>query len=112
MTALPIDAIKIGSRFRQDLGDIAALARSIETIGLLHPIVITPSHELVCGERRIEAARQLGWQEIPAHIVDIVAIVLGEQAENEVRKDFTMSERVAIGRAVEVKLGERRGRPS
>jgi hypothetical protein len=39
MSALPLDAIKIGSRFRQDHGDIDALARSIADIGLLHPIV-------------------------------------------------------------------------
>ena len=43
--------------------------------------------------------------------MDIDAIVLGEHAENELRKDFTVSERVAIGGAVEVSLGERRGRP-
>ena len=30
---------------------------SIEAVELLHPIVVTPSNELVCGERRIEAAR-------------------------------------------------------
>ena len=110
MIALPLDSIKIGSRFRRDHGDIGALARNIEAVGLLHPVVVTPSNELVCGERRIHAARLLGWQEIPARIVDIDAIVLGEHAENELRKDFTVSERVAIGRAVEESLGERRGR--
>ncbi len=112
MSMLPLDAIKIGSRFRQDNGDIGALARSIEEIGLLHPIVVTPENDLVCGQRRIEAARLLGWQEIPVRFVNIGAIVLGEQAENELRKDFTVSERVAIGTAVEAELGERRGRPS
>jgi ParB family transcriptional regulator, chromosome partitioning protein len=111
MTALPLDAIKIGPRARQDFGDIAALARSIEAIGLLHPVVVTPLHELVCGERRIEAARLLGWREIPARVVNMEAIVFGEQAENIVRKDFSVSERVAIGAAVEAELGERRGRP-
>ena len=34
---------------------------------------------------------------------------VGEQAENEVRKDFTVSERVAIGEAVEKALGNRLG---
>jgi ParB family chromosome partitioning protein len=111
MNTLPLDTIKTGKRFRREMGDIAALARSIEAIGLLHPIVVTPSRELVCGERRIAAARLLGWREIPARIVDIEAIIFGEQAENELRKDFTMSERVAIGASVEAALGERRGRP-
>jgi hypothetical protein len=35
---VPIDSIKIGSRFRKDLGDIASLAKDIIEIGLLHPI--------------------------------------------------------------------------
>jgi ParB family chromosome partitioning protein len=61
--------------------------------------------------RRIEAARSLGWNEIPIHVVDLDAIVLGEFDANEIRKGFTVSEKVAIGRAVEEKLGERRGRP-
>jgi N6-adenosine-specific RNA methylase IME4 len=112
MSALPLDSIKIGARVRQDHGDIAALAQSILAIGLLRPIVVTAANDLVCGERRIEAARLLGWQEIPARVVSIDAIVFGERVENEVRKDFTMSERVAIGAIVEKSLGERRGRTS
>lgn len=36
---------------------------------------------------------------------------MAENDENEVRKDFTIPERVAIGKAVEELLGERRGRP-
>lgn len=111
MIALPLEAIKIGPRFRQDLGDIGVLARSIKAVGLLHPIVVTPENDLVCGQRRIDAARRLGWQDIPAHIVSLDEIICGEQAENEVRKDFTLSERVEIGGAIEEKFGERRGRP-
>jgi ParB family chromosome partitioning protein len=37
---IPVDSIKIGRRFRKDLGDIASLAEDIRQIGLLHPIVI------------------------------------------------------------------------
>jgi ParB family transcriptional regulator, chromosome partitioning protein len=88
---IALDSIKIDHRFRREMGDVAALARSIEEIGLLHPIVVTPANQLVCGARRLEAARLLGWRGIPARIVDIEAIVFGEQAENEVRKDFDMS---------------------
>lgn len=40
------------------------------------------------------------------------SIIEGERDENEVRKDFTASERVAIARAVEAALGERRGNPN
>ena len=51
---------------------------------------------------------------IPARVIDVPAIVLAEHAENEIRKDFTVSERVEIGKAVEAEIktqGERRGRP-
>ncbi len=44
--------------------------------------------------------------------MDVTSIVAGEFAENEVRKDFTVSERVAIAGAIEAEIGERRGRPS
>ena len=34
-----------------------------------------------------------------ARVVDVSSILAGEYAENEVRKDFTPSERVAIAKA-------------
>lgn len=82
-----------------------------EALGLLQPIVVTPDNVLIDGARRIEAMKSLGIDRLPAHVVDLDAIVLGEFDANEVRKSFTVSEKVAIGRAVEEKLGERRGRP-
>lgn len=106
------DNVIIGERHRRDLGDIHKLAESMGSIGLLHPIVVTPDNRLIAGERRLMAAIQLEWKTIPVRALDIESIVLGEYAENELRKDFTPSERVAIGRAVEGALGERRGRPS
>lgn len=54
-----IASITIGIRHRKDPGDIAALARSIEEVGLLQPITITPDGVLVCGWRRLEAVRRL-----------------------------------------------------
>jgi N6-adenosine-specific RNA methylase IME4 len=95
-----IDII-VGERHRKDMGDIAGLAASIHELGLLHPIVITPDGELIAGERRLRAAESLGWSEIPVTVVDLDSIVRGEFAENTFRKDFTLSEAVAIKRAVE-----------
>ena len=40
-----MDSIKIGSRSRKDLGDIASFAKQISEIGLLHPIVVNQNHE-------------------------------------------------------------------
>jgi N6-adenosine-specific RNA methylase IME4/ParB-like chromosome segregation protein Spo0J len=95
-----IDDISIGKRHRRDLGDIDELAASIKSEGLLQPIAITPDNELIAGRRRLEAHKRLGRDEIPVHVVDLEAIVRGEQAENVHRKAFTPSETVAIHDAV------------
>lgn len=63
-----IAAIKVGKRHRRDLGDIDLLAASMANIGLLHPIVVTPDGLLICGERRLRAAKLLGWTTIPVTV--------------------------------------------
>jgi len=83
------------------MGDIGGLAASMEELGLLQPIVVTPDGTLIAGERRLRAALRLGWTHISISVVDIDAIVRGEFAENAHRKDFTLSETVAIKRALE-----------
>jgi ParB family chromosome partitioning protein len=102
MTATrPVSSILVGQRHRRDLGDIDALAASIADVGPLHPIVITPEGKLIAGERRLAACKALGWTEIPVNVVDLDSVVRGEFAENTCRKDFTLSEAVAIKRALE-----------
>jgi ParB family chromosome partitioning protein len=102
----PIDAIKVGSRHRKDVGDLAALAKSIDDLGLLQPIAITPTNDLIAGQRRLLAwpFTKFAGEEIPVRIIEIEDIVRGEYAENTDRKDFTLSEAVAIKRALEPKL--------
>lgn len=104
-----IRLIKIGDRARKDLGDIASLAASIESLGLLQPIGIDSNYKLIFGERRLRAFERLGRDSIPARIVHVPLLLLAEHAENEVRKDFTPSERVAIAKAIEEEIGNRRG---
>jgi N6-adenosine-specific RNA methylase IME4 len=113
-TLRAVDSIKIGKRHRRDMGDIDGLAKSISEMGLMHPIVISKDNMLIAGERRLTAVKQLGWKDVRVTVLDldIGELVLGEQAENIDRKDFTVEERVAIARAIEDLVGERRGRPS
>ncbi|MCH7577403.1 MAG: ParB N-terminal domain-containing protein [Chloroflexi bacterium] len=92
--------IQRGGRARQRMGDITALAASIERVGLLHPVVITPENRLIAGERRILAYEQLGRDSIPVTVIDIENIVRGEADENAARKSLTPSEIVAIDAAV------------
>jgi N6-adenosine-specific RNA methylase IME4/ParB-like chromosome segregation protein Spo0J len=102
-----ISKIKIGKRHRKDMGDIAALASDLADINLLEPIVVRPigpdCYELVCGERRLRAAKLNGQTNIQAtvrHFTD-AEMVRAEFSENTHRKDFTLSEAVAIKRALE-----------
>jgi N6-adenosine-specific RNA methylase IME4 len=97
----PIRDIKIGVRHRREMGDIPGLARTIADVGLLHPIVIRPDGELVAGERRLRAFELLGRERIPVTVVPLDQIARGEFAENTMRKNFTLSEAVAIKRALE-----------
>ena len=107
--------IKVGTRFRTDVGDLDALAANIREMGLLQPIGLDSDFHLIFGARRLEACMDiLGWKEIPAVILRLDSVLAGEYAENEFRKQFTTSERKAIAEAIEEELSarERRGRPS
>ncbi len=107
---VPCHQIRIGERHRKDMGDLEVLAASIATEGLLQPVGITEENLLVFGERRLRAVRDVLKQDtIAARIVRVSSILAGEYAENEIRKDFTPSERVAIGKAIEAEIGSRQG---
>jgi ParB-like chromosome segregation protein Spo0J len=95
------DAVDVGERHRKDLGEIDVLAASIAAEGLLQPIGITEENVLVFGERRLRAFQDVLRREtIPARVVHVGSITAGEYAENQLRKDFTPSERVAIVEAL------------
>jgi DNA modification methylase/ParB-like chromosome segregation protein Spo0J len=110
-TELLISSIRVGKRFRTDLGDLDSLAESIQDIGLLHPVVISPDRTLIAGFRRLRACKGLGWKRIPVRVVDLEQVIEGEFAENACRKNFTLSEIAAIARklrpVIEAKAHER-----
>ena len=60
-----ISDINIGENIRGELGDLTSLKESIKQLGLLEPIGITAEHELLYGLRRLQACKELGWQDIP-----------------------------------------------
>jgi ParB family chromosome partitioning protein len=55
--------------YRQDLGDIPALAESIREFSLLRPVLITRDNQLIAGRRRLEACKLLGWKTIPVNVI-------------------------------------------
>lgn len=101
--SIPLQDIIIREeRYRKEFGDIDTLAENINNLGLLQPIVINnENNELIDGERRILAFKKLGKTEIPCFRIDLEKIVLGEFSANHYRKDWTISEKVAIKRAIE-----------
>lgn len=105
MSQVRIDLIKVGARTRRDLGDIDALTASITEVGLLQPVVLDKDFNLIAGFRRLEAFKRMDRQQIEALVVgglqDIVLALHAERDENTCRKEFTVSELVAIGCRIE-----------
>lgn len=91
-----IEDIKVKKRVRRDLGDLTALKDSMHRYGLMNPITLNSNYELVAGERRLEAAKSLGWERINANIldsnVDNIRQLEMELEENNQRKEFTDEE--------------------
>ena len=75
--------------------ELEELAASIKVNGLLQAIVVRRSvtgrsFELVAGERRLRAVKQLGWREIPAQVreVDDQTLLVLALVENLQRQDL------------------------
>lgn len=61
-------------RTRMDEAPLDELVASMQSSGLLQPIVVRPrdgGYELIAGERRWRAAGRLGWARIPAVVKDV-----------------------------------------
>ncbi|MGL4394450.1 MAG: ParB/RepB/Spo0J family partition protein [Brevinema sp.] len=91
---MKIKDIIVSNRIRRNLGDLEPLMESFKKYGQLSPIVVNKKNELLAGERRLEAAKKLGWTDIEAIIKDLSysqEIEL-EMEENTTRKDFEITE--------------------
>jgi ParB family chromosome partitioning protein len=94
---LPVELIKPNPeqpRTNFDPEALAALAASIETSGVVQPLLVRPLHdgsyELVAGERRWRAAQQAGLEKVPAVVRDQAETERLQAAliENMVREDL------------------------
>jgi ParB family transcriptional regulator, chromosome partitioning protein len=94
---LPVGLIKANPnqpRTRFDPEALAGLASSIETSGVVQPLLVRPLHdgsyELIAGERRWRAARQAGLDKVPAVVRDQGEAERLQAAliENMVREDL------------------------
>ena len=82
-------------RYRQELGDVEALADSFKRLRQILPIVINRNHELIDGGRRLAAAIIAGIQVkcVYEDIVDPFEMRELELEANLYRKDYTPAEK-------------------
>lgn len=101
MSAVPriqeieIPRIIVKKRIRRELGDLGSLMNSLKRYGQLSPILINPQLVLISGQRRLEAARRLGWSTIKAVVVEkdtSLEMLELEMEENVERRNFTPDE--------------------
>ena len=94
--ARAVASIQVGHRFRADLGDLDKLVASIQMMGLLQPITISPDGTLLCGVRRYAAVVELGWKTVSVWVRSGISTDLerlfAEQHENTMRKSLTPTE--------------------
>ena len=79
---------------RQVMGDLSELIASIGEKGILEPLVVRPRgdrFQIVAGERRYQAAVQVGLRELPVVVreVDDTEVIELALIENLQRKDLT-----------------------
>lgn len=97
---------------RSSMGDLDELKRSIRAKGVLEPILVRPidarsgrparRYRIISGERRYQAAKTLGQDEIPAIVMEVEEDEALEIAliENLQRKDLTPFEEAEGYRAL------------
>lgn len=113
--SVPLDSIivKRDERQRRELSDISTLMNSISRLGLIHPLVITRDNELVAGERRYNACKNLGWTSVPVQYVDEVddlTLQAIELEENIKRQDIEWKDQVsAISRYHKLRQSQEKG---
>lgn len=106
LLSVPLDAIDADPeqpREHFDQDELQSLAQSLDALGLLQPVVLRKTgdglYQLVTGERRLRAARLLGWKDIKATILPSgTHVKLAQLAENFQRAELAP---VEVLRAVE-----------
>ena len=94
-----VDANPYQPRTDFDAEAINELAQSLNIHGLLQPTVVRPKsdgrYELISGERRLRAAIAVGWQQIPAMIIEVddTDMAILALVENVQRKDLNAIEK-------------------
>lgn len=108
METLNLSDIVVKSEYLRTDTDVTKLIASLESVGLLNPVVVNKNNELLAGGRRYSAAKKLGWSELPVTRVDKGELLeeLISIDENLVRLDLNRMEyESALSRAKEIYEG-------
>lgn len=104
---IPIDSIVVEKRFREDKGEIDLMVDSLKELGQLQAIVVAPGPGgrllLRAGERRLIAAKKLGWTTIRAESRpdrDVTDGLEVERHENVFRQNFKWHELARLEKAI------------
>lgn len=97
---IALDAIVVNTSERRAIADVSDLAASIKQLGLLHPITVAPEPvegrwRLVAGGHRLCAVRSLGWEKVPANVLQLKGLEaeLAMIDENLMRNELTVLDR-------------------
>ena len=103
-----INEIIVGDRIRKNAVNIKELADDMKENGQITPITVrvdnTGSYHLVAGFRRMKALQSIGEDKIEAYVIpedDEERLLKMEISENEIREDFTKTERMECIKRIE-----------
>ncbi len=95
-----LDISELNVRRREITADLDELAKSLDRFGLQQPIVVAPKGErfaVVVGQRRYLAAKQLGWDQMPALVLsqplDRIQATIFSLSENVQRRDLSAQDK-------------------
>jgi len=70
MSQMLLDEIVINNKYLRINSNVDELVKSIEQIGLIHPLIVNKKNELLAGGRRYSAAKKLGLEKVPVTILN------------------------------------------
>jgi ParB family chromosome partitioning protein len=114
-TKIPLDQLQISPdnvRRREITADLDDLAYSMETFGLQQPIVVQQrgeKYEILIGQRRFLAAKQLGWEKIDARVLsqplNELEAKVASLSENAQRRELTAQDKAETVTYLREQLG-------
>jgi ParB family chromosome partitioning protein len=91
----PVSILKSSDNPRKSFTDLDTLAASIKKVGILQPILIDESDNIIAGERRFRAAKIAGMKNVPCIVTNVTSSLESRElsfSENFHRVDLSSPE--------------------